>query len=95
MAFGQGVYFAVNSSYSETYSTTAGTSEKKMYYAKVLTGDYTKGNKDMRMPPPKKDPNNPLLLFDATVDKEPNPTIFVIFNDNQAYPEYIVTFKAK
>ena len=39
----------------------------------------------MQMPPTKKNSNNPPPVFGATVDKEQNPIIFVIFDDNQAY----------
>ena len=32
------------------------------------------------------------LKYDSTVDNDQDPKIFVIYKDNQAYPEYIVTF---
>jgi poly [ADP-ribose] polymerase 10/14/15 len=31
-------------------------------------------------------------LYDSTVNNLEAPTIFVTYNDSQAYPEYIVTF---
>ena len=43
------------------------------------------------MPPPKH-PSQPEILFDSTVDSTKNPTIFVVFFDNQCYPEYLITF---
>ena len=63
-----------------------------MYYAKVLTGEFIQGNRQMKTPPPKNDPNNPSLHYDSTVDRPHNPSMYVIYYDTQAYPEYVVTF---
>ena len=63
-----------------------------MYYAKVLTGQYTKGDPQMKTPPSKNDLSNQSLHYDATVNDLTDPTIYVIYYDTQAYPEYIVTF---
>ena len=64
-----------------------------MYYTSVLTGEYTKGNSSMKIPPSKNDPNNPSLHYDTTVDNPNDPSIFVTYYDSQAYPEYLVTFQ--
>lgn len=64
-----------------------------MYVVKVLVGDFTKGTRGMKAPPSKNDPNNPSLLFDSVVNSTSNPTIFVIFQDSQCYPEYLITFE--
>ena len=90
--YGQGVYFASNANYSVSYSKPDTNGQCKMYHAKVLTGQYTKGDPQMKTPPSKNDPNNPSLHYDATVDDQTDPTIYVIYYDTQAYPEYIVTF---
>lgn len=42
--------------------------------------------------PPPKDPTHPEILFDSVVDDTGNPTIFVVFRDNQCYPEYLIKF---
>ena len=42
--------------------------------------------------PPPKDPSRPEILFDSVVDNSANPTIFVVFFDNQCYPEYLIKF---
>lgn len=55
-------------------------------------GEYTKGKQGLLEPPPK-DPDNALLKYDSVVDDVTNPTMFVIFYDNQSYPEYLITFK--
>ena len=62
-----------------------------MYFGCVLTGKYTKGNSSMLVPPAKS-PNNPNVLYDSVVGNVAYPSIFVVFYDAQAYPEYLITF---
>lgn len=93
---GDGVYFAVSASYScsDTYSRPGPGGIKKMYYCKVLTGIFTRGARGMRVPPSK--PNGkPNELYDSATDNINGPGMFIIFNDTQAYPLYIVAFKRK
>lgn len=93
--YGNGVYFARDASYSLFYSQVprllSSGSQPKMYIAKVLVGKYTLGKKGLKAPPSRNDPSNPALLYDSVVDDVNNPTIFVIFQDNQYYPEYLIT----
>ncbi|KAM6268599.1 protein mono-ADP-ribosyltransferase PARP14 [Porphyrio hochstetteri] len=91
---GNGTYFAVNASYSarDVYSSPDQNNRKYMYLARVLTGCYCAGRSGLIAPPPK-NPADPTDLYDSVVDDVNNPTMFVIFNDIQAYPEYLITFK--
>lgn len=41
--------------------------------------------------PPAKTPNG-TDLYDTVVDNVSKPTIFVVFRDYHAYPEYLITF---
>ncbi|XP_051555002.1 protein mono-ADP-ribosyltransferase PARP14-like isoform X2 [Myxocyprinus asiaticus] len=90
--FGVGTYFAVNASYSANpvYAVPATDGAQLMFVARVLTGYYDQGQKDMRTPPIRLLPNHP---FDSVVDNMQNPTMFVVFHDCQAYPDYLITFK--
>ncbi|XP_023192513.1 poly [ADP-ribose] polymerase 14-like [Xiphophorus maculatus] len=89
--YGNGSYFAVNSNYSaqDTYSRPNAKGEKFMYLCKVLTGDYTLGQQTMIAPPTK----GTLGIYDSVVDNTTTPSMFVVFHDTQAYPEYLITFK--
>ena len=93
VAYGNGAYFARDASYSAKYSQHNSNGPYQMYRAKVLTGEYIKGDSSMRTPPSKNGPNNAHLLYDTTVDNVDEPTIFVTYCDTQAYPEYLVTFQ--
>ena len=87
--YGEGSYFALKASYSNHYSNGQ---TRFMFVARVLTGEYKLGNASFRRPP-LKDPSNPASdLYDSCVDSEDKPTIFVIFNDEQCYPSYLITY---
>ena len=89
--YGEGSYFAVNASYSNNYSSQS--RERYMFLATVLTGEYKLGGRDLRRPP-LKDPSNPASdLYDSCVDNEQHPKIFVIFNDEQCYPLFLIKYR--
>ncbi|CAM5107194.1 unnamed protein product [Natator depressus] len=92
MLYGHGVYFAVNAvlSVQEQYSPRSADGNKYVFVAMTLTGDYTAGSQDMRAPPLKEAAEAP-LRYDSVVDNPKKPAIFVIFNDTQAYPQYLIT----
>ena len=92
VVYGQGVYFAKEFSYSAqgTYSPAKVSSgEKFVFLCKILTGHHVVGDQQMRYLPIR----TGNITYDSAVNNSTNPTIFVIFSDAQAYPEYIVTFK--
>lgn len=91
--FGNGTYFAVNASYSasDTYSKPDANGRKYMYLARVLVGEYSQGTVGS-ITPAAKNASNPTDLFDSSTDNVNLPSMFIIFNDIQAYPEYLITF---
>jgi len=90
--YGKGVYFAVNASYSSShrYSKPNSAGEQQMFACRVLVGEYCQGKQDQPTP----DVRHGTDLYDSTVDNVSNPEIFVAYHDAQAYPEYLITFKA-
>ncbi|XP_017363675.1 protein mono-ADP-ribosyltransferase PARP15 isoform X4 [Cebus imitator] len=94
VAYGKGTYFAVDASYSakDTYSRPDSNGRKHMYVVRVLTGVYTQGHAELVAPPPK-NPHSATDLFDSVTDDTLYPRLFVVFFDNQAYPEYLITFR--
>jgi poly [ADP-ribose] polymerase 10/14/15 len=90
-AYGVGTYFARNASYSDRDSYTPKDKDgyKTMILCKVTVGTFALGVWDMRAPPARDDGR----LHDSTVDYVSNPDIFVAYNDAQAYPEFIITYK--
>ncbi|XP_018775269.2 zinc finger CCCH-type antiviral protein 1-like isoform X1 [Serinus canaria] len=88
--YGKGSYFARDACYSHTYcqATLQG---HFMFVARVLVGDYVKGNAAFVRPPMKC--ADKLWLYDSCVDDEFNPAVFVVFEKHQIYPEYIIEYK--
>ncbi|XP_036450534.1 protein mono-ADP-ribosyltransferase PARP14-like isoform X2 [Colossoma macropomum] len=90
--YGNGVYFAVDPSYSaQGYSQPDQQGHKRMYLARVLVGDYTTGKGGLISPPAKS--STATDLYDSVTDNQQTPKMFVIFHDVQAYPEYLITFQ--
>ena len=93
VAYGRGVYFARDASYSShpAYSNPDEDGIQRIFLCRVAVGDWCKGRKGQLTPDPK--PHSTLELFDSTVDNVSNPSIFVVYHDAQAYPEYVVSFR--
>ncbi|KAG7333378.1 hypothetical protein KOW79_003513 [Hemibagrus wyckioides] len=87
--YGKGSYFARDASYSNRYAKAKG-GMKMLFVALVLVGDFTKGTSSMARPPPKKYKEG--IYYDSCVDKDQDPSIFVIFEKYQIYPEYIIDY---
>lgn len=62
--------------------------ENCMIVARVLVGKYTQGHERLRRPPL----ISPNKLYDSCVNNVANPSIFVIFDRSQYYPEYIIRY---
>ena len=65
--------------------------DKFIIMAKVVTGDYCKGNSSCKTIPYK--PASRIDCYDSIVDDISNPTLFGVFHDTAAYPEYIIRFR--
>uniref|UniRef100_A0A3P9IPL0 Poly (ADP-ribose) polymerase family, member 12a n=1 Tax=Oryzias latipes TaxID=8090 RepID=A0A3P9IPL0_ORYLA len=91
-AYGKGSYFARDASFSNRYAKAGGGLTKVMFVALVLVGEYTRGQGSYVRPPPKRGSRD---LYDSCVDRERDPTIFVVFEKQQIYPEYIIKYRDK
>lgn len=84
-----GSYFARDAAYSHHYSK----SDSKcytMFLARVLVGEFTRGNASLVRPPAKEDQSN--VFYDSCVNSMSDPSIFVIFEKHQVYPEYVIQY---
>ncbi|XP_076130779.1 protein mono-ADP-ribosyltransferase PARP14-like isoform X2 [Alosa pseudoharengus] len=90
---GNGSYFAVDPKYSARgYAKPDAQGHMRMYLARVLVGEFTRGSGGL-LTAPARNSGNSADLYDSVTDNMANPTMFVIFNDVQAYPEHIITFQ--
>ncbi|CAK6961349.1 protein mono-ADP-ribosyltransferase PARP11 [Scomber scombrus] len=100
-SYGKGIYFARHASFADTYSeistnplslygsTTQGEQTKIIFLARVITGKSKVGQYHFQKPDHQCSEN----LHDSCVDDIIPPTIFVIFDPNQIYPEYLIQYK--
>uniref|UniRef100_A0A3Q4N3Z7 Si:ch73-252i11.1 n=1 Tax=Neolamprologus brichardi TaxID=32507 RepID=A0A3Q4N3Z7_NEOBR len=88
-AYGKGSYFARDARYSHNY--TGDTDVRDMFISRVLVGDFTKGSSDYRRPPSKD--GGGINFYDSCVNDVMNPSIYVVFEKQQIYPEYLIQYK--
>ena len=64
-----------------------------MLYCRVLVGHSAQasGEGDIMAPPIKQ--NGTSKTFDSTTDDDINPDMFVIYESDQAYPQYLIRYK--
>ena len=91
--FGNGTYFARDASYSDSgYARTLPSGQKQMLVVDVLVGRSTPGQQGMTMCPLL--PGEQYTRYNPLVNKVVNPSIFVVQHSNQAYPAYLITYRA-
>ncbi|KAK3894674.1 hypothetical protein Pcinc_001574 [Petrolisthes cinctipes] len=86
--YGQGAYFSNNASLSFGFCRPDPCGLRYMFVVRVMVGSYTVGDSSMVRPP-----INPVTstLYDSTVDNLRRPSIFVKYEKQEYYPEYIIT----
>jgi len=91
--YGKGVYFSTTAKYSNQYTTTNSAGRRFMFLGRVLVGKSALGKSELQRPPPV-DPSRPHgALYDSCVNSTSNPTIFVIFDNDQCYPEFLIEYE--
>ncbi|OXB80247.1 UNVERIFIED_CONTAM: hypothetical protein H355_009967 [Colinus virginianus] len=88
--YGKGSYFARDASYSHEYCQSEG-KPAVMFMARVLVGEYAQGKADYVRPPTKS--VDGFQFYDSCVDNVADPSVFVVFEKNQVYPEYLIEYK--
>ncbi|CAC5401249.1 PARP7S [Mytilus coruscus] len=89
--YGEGSYFAVRSRTSHAYTQAdLPTDIRFIFRAKILVWQFTVGNPSLRRPP--EIPGQVHKLYDSCVDDVQDPKIFVVFDRNQCYPDYLIMY---
>ncbi|XP_046870582.1 protein mono-ADP-ribosyltransferase PARP12 isoform X2 [Hypomesus transpacificus] len=87
--YGKGSYFARDALYSSKYAQGSGSKSNIMFVALVLVGEFTRGSGTFVKPPTKSTGKG---FYDSCVDHKGDPSIFVVFEKHQIYPEYIIKY---
>ncbi|XP_063073641.1 protein mono-ADP-ribosyltransferase PARP12-like isoform X2 [Engraulis encrasicolus] len=92
--YGEGCYFARDASYSHNYTKEVldhdSRHQRCMFVCRVLIGSYTRGHSHYRLPPSVD--GEGLLMYDSCVNDVRDPSIFVVFDKQQVYPEFLLTY---
>ncbi|KAL2076618.1 hypothetical protein ACEWY4_027790 [Coilia grayii] len=88
-AYGKGSYFARDASYAHRYTSHPGA--RAVFVCRVLVGEHTQGSSSLLRPPPRGEGD--MRLYDSCVDDVANPSIFVVFEKHQVYPEYLLRYE--
>ncbi|XP_077003321.1 protein mono-ADP-ribosyltransferase PARP12 [Tamandua tetradactyla] len=88
-SYGKGSYFARDAAYSHHYSKSD-TQTHLMFLARVLVGEFIRGNSSFVRPPAKEGQSN--VFYDSCVNSTSDPSIFVVFEKHQVYPEYLIQY---
>uniref|UniRef100_A0A8C6TQP8 Poly [ADP-ribose] polymerase n=1 Tax=Neogobius melanostomus TaxID=47308 RepID=A0A8C6TQP8_9GOBI len=95
--YGKGIYFAVHATFADKYSALYGTKTvdaqdvptRIMFLARVLVGKSTMGQRDLNKPDQVAEDHS----HDSCVDDIKCPKMYVIFDSNQIYPEYLIRYR--
>nr|ABS50102.1 CCCH-type zinc finger antiviral protein [Erythrocebus patas] len=80
--YGKGSYFAKDAIYSHK-NCPCDAKNIVMFVARVLVGNFIEGNVSYMSPPQR---------YNSCVDTSLNPSVFVIFEKDQIYPQYVIEY---
>lgn len=88
---GKGSYFTPDPQIAHLYTEGP---VRWVFFCRTIIGDATKSHKSYTRPP-LKNPSEPFgELFDSVVDDINKPNVVVIFDQNQYYPEYLISYES-
>lgn len=93
--WGSGNYFAVNASYSNSYSYNC-TGYRQMLVASVLTGlsYYTRPDNSLRKPPYRPNRIGGIQYrYDSVSGDTGGSKVYITYDNDKAYPAYLITYK--
>lgn len=91
--YGQGSYFARKAKYSHRYAPCSPSGHHYVFLSKVLVGKSTPGICTFRRPPALVPEDPASDLYDSCVDSLRDPQIYVIFDNDQCYPYFIIKYE--
>ena len=90
--WGRANYFAVNSSYSNSYRSTQSNGVFQMFYAQVIIGNTSVQKPDNKIIVPPFLPGSTTDRYDSIQGHTGGSDVFMVYANKKAYPEYLITF---
>lgn len=93
--WGKGNYFAVNASYSHSYSHEPIKGQYQMLLAYVLTGYSFRSKQDgnLTRPPIRTADDGVQLHYDSVMGITCDSAVYITYNNDHAYPAYLITYR--
>ena len=91
--WGPAIYFAVNASYSHSYSyknVDIG-NMRQMFLSEVLLGDFKDCASGKYAKPPLKEPSQ--VEYDSIRGHTQGSDVYMVYSNNKAYTRYLITYK--
>ena len=73
-------------------ASTGAPCQHSMFLARVLVGRYAQGAPGVRRPPPLNPRDKFGKTYDSCVNNVDHPSVYVVFDSPQCYPEYIIHY---
>ena len=92
--WGNGNYFAVNASYSDTYAHCLSDGTRQIFLAKVLTGRSIElpSDKTLRIPPIIEVAVEGDSRYDTVNGKTNGSRVYIAYSNDKAYPFYLISY---
>jgi len=97
--WGNGIYFAVNALYSNSYAYPLPNGRKQFFFANVLAGDshYCTSDRNIKIPPEKGTSGSTSVIshkprYDSCSGDTGGSRIFILYTHGRAYPTYLITY---
>ena len=89
--WGNGIYFAVNSSYSNAYAFRAPQNERQMFCAEVIIGEtiHLIPDESLKMPPLKEGKKD---RYDSVNGETGGSNVYIVYANKKVYPKYLITY---
>ena len=95
--YGQGVHFSSAAKYSHqsTQPCVEKNGRRFLFLARVLVGKSTLGKAEFQHATPLEPARPRGSMYDSCVDNTSDPTVFVIFDSDQCYPEFLIEYESR
>ena len=90
--WGQGIYFATNSSYAHRYTFKTNNGNQCMFVAYVFIGNSKELPQDKSITCP---PSKPNITYHSVQGKRDGELIHIIYRNSMAYPAFLITYRAR
>jgi len=95
--WGQGIYFAKNADYSNSYAFVSSSGDRVIFLAQVICGQskHCESDATLKLPPPLPQQSGQFAVerYDSVNGVTKGTQVYTIYDNNRAYPKYLITYR--